>query len=49
MRMTISLPRQAHLTVPLARPIALGTLAALVKDAATQLDIAVEEVLEKIR
>ncbi|MSV34811.1 MAG: type II toxin-antitoxin system HicA family toxin [Bryobacterales bacterium] len=48
-RMTLSFPRQAHLTVPLARAIPTGTLAALIKDAATHLDTTVEDVLSKIR
>jgi hypothetical protein len=47
--MTISLSRQAHLTVPLARSIPPGTLAALVKDAAGHLDTTVEDILAKIR
>lgn len=48
-RMTVSVPRQAHVTVPLTRAIPPGTLAALIKDAATHLDTAVEDVLDKIR
>ena len=48
-RMTISVPLQAHLTVPLTRAIPAGTLAALVKDAATQLETTVDDILSKIR
>lgn len=48
-RMTISIPRQAHLTVPLTRAIPSGTLAALVKDAATHLETTVEDILSKLR
>lgn len=48
-RLTLSFPQQAHLTVPLARAIPPGTLAALVKDAALHLDTTVENVLSKIR
>ncbi len=48
-RMTISAPHQAHLTVPLARAIPAGTLAALIKDAATHLDTTVDDILSKIR
>ena len=48
-RMTISVPRQAHLTVPLTRSIPAGTLAALVKDAAMHLDTTVDDILSKIR
>jgi predicted RNA binding protein YcfA (HicA-like mRNA interferase family) len=48
-RMTIFVPRQGHLTVPLARPIAAGTLAALIKDAAMHLETSVDEILSKIR
>jgi len=48
-RMTISVPRQAHLTVPLTRAIPAGTLAALIKDAAAHLEMSVEDVLTKIR
>ncbi len=48
-RMTISVPRQAHLTVPLTRSIPAGTLAALIKDAATQLETTVDDVLSRIR
>ncbi|MBI4904305.1 MAG: type II toxin-antitoxin system HicA family toxin [Acidobacteria bacterium] len=48
-RMTVSLPRQAHLTVPLARAIPPGTLAALIKDVAAHLDATIEDILPKIR
>lgn len=48
-RLTVSLPRQAHLTVPLARTIPVGTLAAILKDAAAHLDLTVEEILNRIR
>ncbi|MCX6590061.1 MAG: type II toxin-antitoxin system HicA family toxin [Acidobacteria bacterium] len=48
-RLTLSFPRQAHLTVPLARAIPPGTLAALVKDAALHLDTTVDDILSKIR
>ena len=47
-RMTVSFPRQAHLTVPLARAIPPGTLAALIKDAAAHLDTTIEDILRKI-
>ena len=47
-RMTVSFPRQAHLTVPLARAIPPGTLAALIKDAAAHLDTTTEDILRKI-
>lgn len=47
-RMTVSVPRQAHLTVPLLRPIPPGTLAAILKDAAAHLDTKVEELLKRI-
>ena len=33
-RMTVSVPRQGHLTVPLTKSVPAGTLATLVKDAA---------------
>jgi len=46
--MTISAPRQAHLTVPLTKAIPAGTLAALVKDAATHLETTVDDILSKI-
>lgn len=48
-RLTISAPRQGHLTVPLTKALPVGTLASLVKDAAAQLDITVEEIVSKIR
>jgi predicted RNA binding protein YcfA (HicA-like mRNA interferase family) len=48
-RMTVSVPRQAHITVPMARAIPAGTLAALIKDAATHLDTTIEDILGKIR
>ena len=48
-RMTLSSPREGHLTVPLARAIPLGTLAALVKDAAAQLHTTLDDVLWKLR
>ncbi len=48
-RMTISVPRPAHLTVPLTRSIPTGTLAALLKDAAKHLDTTVDDILRKIR
>jgi len=48
-RMTVSFPRQAHLTVPLAHTIPPGTLAALIKDVAAHLDTTVEDILTKIR
>ena len=47
-RMTVSFPRQAHLTVPLSRPIPAGTLAALIKDVAAHLDTTVEDILGRI-
>ena len=47
-RMTVSVPRQGHLTVPLTKAIPAGTLAALVKDAAVQLDTTVEDILSRI-
>lgn len=48
-RMTISVPRQAHLTIPLTRAITAGTLAALVKDAAAHLETTVDDILSRIR
>lgn len=48
-RMTVSSPRQGHLTVPLTKAIPAGTLLALVKDAAAQLETTVEEVVSEIR
>ncbi|MCX6596822.1 MAG: type II toxin-antitoxin system HicA family toxin [Acidobacteria bacterium] len=48
-RMALSVPRQAHLTVPLTRAIPAGTLAALIKDAATHLETTVDDVLRGIR
>jgi len=48
-RLTISAPRQAHLTVPLTRAIPAGTLAALIKDVATHLDTSIDDILSKIR
>ncbi len=48
-RLTVSAPRQGHLTVPLKRALPIGTLAALLKDAAAQLDTTVEDILSKIR
>ncbi len=47
-RMTISVPRQAHLTVPLTRAIPAGTLAALIKNVAIQLETTVDDILSKI-
>ena len=47
-RMTVSFPRQAHLTVPLARAIPPGTLAALIKDAAAHLDTTIDDILGKL-
>ena len=48
-RMTVSIPRQGHLTVPLTKAIPAGTLATLVKDAAIQLETTVEDILYRIR
>ncbi len=48
-RMTVTILRQAHVTVPLTRAIPPGTLAALIKDAATQLDTTIDDILSKIR
>ena len=48
-RMTISTPREGHLTIPITRTLAPGTLAALIKDAAVQLETTVEDILDKIR
>ena len=48
-RMTISVHKQAHLTVPLTRAIPAGTLAALMKDAATHLETTFDDVLNRIR
>ena len=47
--MTISVPQEAHVTVPLTRAIPAGTLAALVKDAATHLETTVDDILSRIR
>jgi hypothetical protein len=47
--MTISVLRQAHLTVPLTRAIPAGALASLMKDAATHLETTVDDILSKIR
>lgn len=47
--MTIGVPRVGHVTVPLARALPTGTLAALLKDVAAQLDTTVEDVLRQIR
>jgi predicted RNA binding protein YcfA (HicA-like mRNA interferase family) len=48
-RMTLSGPPQAHITVPLARAIPAGTLAAILKEVALHLDSTVEEILNRIR
>ena len=48
-RMTLSGPRQAHLTVPLTKAIPAGTLAAVVKDAASHLETTLDDILSKIR
>ena len=48
-RMTISTPRQAHLTIPLTKAIPPGTLATLIKDAAVHLETTVEDILNKVR
>lgn len=47
-RMTILSPRQAHLTVPLLRPIPPGTLAAILKDAAVHMETTVGEILMRV-
>ena len=48
-RMTVSVPREGHLTVPLTKALPAGTLAALVKDAAFQLETTVEDTLRRFR
>ena len=48
-RLTVSAPRQGHLTVPLNKALPVGTLAALLKDAAAQLDTTVEDIVSRIR
>ena len=48
-RMTVSVPRQGHLTVPLTEAIPAGTLAVLLRDAAAQLETTVADILSKIR
>ena len=48
-RMTINVPRQAHLTVPLTRAIPWELSQPLIKEAATQWDMTVDDILTKIR
>lgn len=47
-RLTVFAPRKGHLTVPRTKALPTGTLAALIKDAAAQLDTTVEDVLGRI-
>jgi predicted RNA binding protein YcfA (HicA-like mRNA interferase family) len=47
-RMTVMVPREGHLTIPLTKALPAGTLAALLKDAARQLDTTVENLLSRI-
>jgi len=46
--MTISAARQSRVTVPLAKSIPAGTLAALVKDVAVQLETTVDDILRRL-
>jgi len=48
-RMTLSFPRQAHLTVAMSKPLAAGTLAVLVKDAAALLETTVDAIVSQLR
>lgn len=47
-RLTVFAPRKGHLTVPRTKALPAGTLAALLKDAAVQLNTTVEDILGKI-
>ncbi len=48
-RMTVSAPREGHPTIPLTNALPTGTLAALIKEAALQLETTVEDILSSIR
>ena len=47
-RMTVNNPRQGHLTIPMGKPIPAGTLSAILKEAAVQLEIGIDELLKRI-
>ncbi len=46
--MTVVVPREGHLTIPVTKALPAGTLAAILNDAAVQLEITVEDLLDKI-
>ncbi|MBM3762222.1 MAG: type II toxin-antitoxin system HicA family toxin [Acidobacteria bacterium] len=48
-RMTFFGPPQAHITVPLLRPLPTGALASLLKQVASQLEMPLDEVFREIR
>jgi predicted RNA binding protein YcfA (HicA-like mRNA interferase family) len=47
-RMTVKKPREGHVTIPMGKPIPAGTLSAILKEAAAQLEIGMDELLERI-
>jgi predicted RNA binding protein YcfA (HicA-like mRNA interferase family) len=47
-RLTIQARRESHLTVPLLKPLPVGTLSAVLKEAAMQLEIEVGELVKRI-
>ena len=47
-RMTVAVPKQGHLTVPLLKPLPAGTLSAILKEAARQLETDVVELIQRI-
>jgi predicted RNA binding protein YcfA (HicA-like mRNA interferase family) len=48
-RLTSPSPRKHHLTVPLLNPLPVGTLSAIVKEAAAQLEMDAARIVKSIR
>ncbi|MFN0168592.1 MAG: type II toxin-antitoxin system HicA family toxin [Bryobacteraceae bacterium] len=46
-RLSIDEPRQGHITVPLLRPLPVGTLSSIVKEVAAQLELEYTEILTR--
>ena len=47
-RLTIEFPKQSHLSVPMLRPLPVGTLASILKDAARQVGQPYQDLVSKL-
>jgi predicted RNA binding protein YcfA (HicA-like mRNA interferase family) len=47
-RLTVEVPRQHHITIPLHDPLKIGTLAAILADVAAHLDLSRDELIRSL-